>query len=139
MIYEYAKFFVNGGILGFFAWGLQLLIYRSLGGDSAVVYALASGLTYAPLVVINFAIQRKWIFNRPGLFPRFVVANLGIMLLVSFMSPLCGQMIDVVAGEPWGVRGGFALAALLGSIPSFFVKRQWVFKNGLFVETESSK
>ncbi|MDD2768528.1 MAG: hypothetical protein PHT19_07320 [Methylococcus sp.] len=133
MILEYTKFFVNGGILGVIAMGLQMLIYRLLGGDSAAFYALASALTYAPLVTINFMIQRTWIFNRPGLFPRFVSANLGIMLLVSLLSPICSQVIDLAAGAPWGERGGFALAALLGSIPSFFIKRHWVFEKRFLV------
>lgn len=128
MIREYAKFFVNGTALGVVAWGLQLLIYRALGGDSAFTYTLASALTYVPLVFINFMIQRAWIFNRPGLFPRFVMANLSIMLLVSLLSPLCRLIVDLVASEPWGNRTGFIIAALLGSIPSFLIKRNWVFK-----------
>lgn len=127
MIREYAKFFVNGGILGVIAWGLQLLIYRALASDSAYAYALASALTYLPLVVVNFMVQRAWIFNSPGLFPRFVVANLAIMLLVSVLSPVCRQIIDLMVGVPWGGRGGFIMAALIGSIPSFLVKRHWVF------------
>lgn len=125
MISEYATFFINGGVLGIIAWGLQLLIYRAIGGDSALAYALASALTYIPLVVVNFLSQRSWIFNRPGLFPRFVLANLFIMLLVSVLSPLCWQVIDLMV--PWGDRGGFAMAALLSSIPSFFINRHWVF------------
>lgn len=127
MIREYTKFFVNGGVLGAIAWGVQLLIYRALGGDTAAEYAAASALTYAPLLVVNFMVQRAWIFNRPGLFPRFAVANLSIMLLVSLLSPLCRQAIDIAIGAPWGDRGGFVVAALLGSIPSFLIKRLWVF------------
>ena len=131
MIKEYAKFFVSGGVLGVIAWGLQLLFYRTLGGDSAATYMLASAMTYAPLVVVNFMIQRAWIFNRPGLFPRFVLANLAIMLVVSLLSPLCRQLIDLITGAPWGDRGGFIMAALLGSIPSFLIKRHWVFARAL--------
>ena len=131
MISEYARFFVNGGILGIVAWGMQLLIYRMLGGDSATVYTLASALTYAPLVIVNFMIQRAWIFNRQGLFLRFVVANAAIMLLVSLLSPLCRELIDLIAGAPWGDRSGFIMAALVGSIPSFLIKRHWVFAKGI--------
>lgn len=134
MIREYAKFFINGGILGVVAWGLQLMIYRLLGGDSQVAYAGASAVTYVPLVVINFLIQRTWIFNRPGLFPRFVVANLSIMLLVSLLSPFFRLVIDNIAGVPWGERGGFVMAALVGSVPSFMIKRRWVFGKSLRVD-----
>ncbi|MFZ5483246.1 MAG: hypothetical protein ACOZB0_03375 [Pseudomonadota bacterium] len=128
MIVQYAKFFLNGSVLGVAAWGLQWLLFSTLGEGSAATYTLATALTYLPLVVINFLIQRSWIFNRHGLFWRFVAANLAIMFLVSMLSPLCRHLIDVMLGAPWGDRGGFAAAALLGSIPSFLIKRSWVFR-----------
>lgn len=127
MLAQYLKFFVNGGALGIAAWGLQWLIYMAISGDSATAYSAASALAYIPLVVVNFLIQRWWIFNRPGLFWRFVMANLAIMIFVSLLSPLCRFVIDQIFGIPWGDRGGFIAAALLGSIPSFLLKRNWVF------------
>lgn len=127
MLVQFSKFLINGGVLGVAAWGLQWLIYRVISGDSAIAYGLATALTYVPLVVINFLIQRKWIFNRPGLFWRFVTANLAIMILVSLLSSLCRYLIDQSFGCPWGDRFGFIVAALLGSVPSFFLKRKWVF------------
>jgi hypothetical protein len=129
MIYNYAKFFINGSILGIIAWGLQLLIYHGLGRNSAAFYALASALTYAPLLVINFLIQRSVIFKRSGIFKRFVTANLGIMLIVSVLSPLCSLAMSYSFGDPWGDRTGFAIAALLSSIPSFFINNHWVFRS----------
>ena len=124
---QYLKFFVNGGVLGVLALGLQWLIYRLMNGDSAVAYAFASALTYVPLVVINFAIQKRWIFRRPGFFGRFVQANLAMMALVSLLAPTFRYLIDATFGVPWGDRIGFLLAALLSSIPSFLIKRAWVF------------
>ena len=126
MIREYGKFFINGGILGIVAWQFQLLIYAAMG-DGGLNYTFASALTYIPLVVINFAIQRKFIFQSSGLFSRFVAANLAIMILVSILSPIFQTLVDWVVGNPWGTRAGFVLAALVGSIPSFFLKRHWVF------------
>lgn len=127
MLFQYSKFFINGVFLGVVAWGLQWLIYKAINVDSAFAYGFATALTYVPLVVVNFAIQRIWIFNRAGLFRRFVVANLAIMILVSFLSLLFRNLIDQSFGSPWGDRGGFILAALIGSIPSFMLKRFWVF------------
>lgn len=127
MLIQYSKFFVNGGILGVVAIGLQWLIYRLLGGDTALAYGFATAFTYVSLIGINFYVQRTWIFDQPGLFWRFVVANLAIMILVSFLSSLCRYLIDQSFGHPWGDRYGFVVAALLGSIPSFFLKRYWVF------------
>jgi len=128
MYYQYLKFFLNGGVLGVAALALQWLIFNAIGGDSATAYSLATALTYLPLLVVNFMIQKTWIFYRTGLFWRFVVANLAIMALVSLLSPLCRYVIDALVGAPWGDRGGFALAALLGSMPSFLLKRYWVFR-----------
>lgn len=68
MLVQYLKFFINGGILGIAAWVLQWLIYKGINGNSAIAYGFATALTYVPLVIINFMIQRKWIFNSTGLF-----------------------------------------------------------------------
>jgi len=130
MIYrQYLKFFINGGILGVVSWGLQLIIYRSIGGESSMAYSIATALTYMPLIVINFLIQRSWIFKRDGLFLKFIAANLLIMLLVTLFSPICRLAITWVAGAQWGDLGGFALAAITMSIPSFFLKRIFVFNS----------
>jgi putative flippase GtrA len=130
MIYrQYLKFFINGGVLGVVSWGLQIVIYRGIGIDSGLAYAAATALTYVPLVVINFIIQRHWIFKRDGLFLRFVAANLTIMLLVTLFSPLCRLLITWAVGAEWGDRGGFALAAIAMSVPSFFLKRLFVFNS----------
>jgi putative flippase GtrA len=125
---QYVKFVINGGILGVMAWGLQTALFVMLGGDSAASYGIATALTYVPLVILNFSIQRAWIFGRPGLFWQFVAANLTIMALVSLLSPVMWYVIDELVGPPWGNRGGFAVAALLASAPSFLLKRYWVFR-----------
>ena len=127
MLAQYLKFFLNGGTLGVAAWGLQWLIYNEINGNSAKDYGIASALTYVPLIGINFMIQRRWIFNRPGVFWRFVVANFVIMILVSLLSPFFRYEINHIFGSPWGDRFGFIDAALLGSIPSFLLMRIWVF------------
>ena len=126
--HQYFLFFINGGVLGLISVGMQLLIYKSIGGGG-FAYALASMLTYAPLIVINFIIQRRWIFQREGLFGRFVLANLSIMVLVSLVSPLSRLLIVEIAGVEWGDRAGFALAAVVMSIPSYFLKRIFVFNS----------
>lgn len=124
---QYLKFFINGSIIGLISLGLQAIIYRALGGDSGLKYSVATVLTYMPLIAVNFLIQRRWIFQREGLFWRFIAANLSIMLFVSLFSPLCRLLIASVANAEWGDRAGFALAAIAMSIPSFFLKRLFVF------------
>jgi hypothetical protein len=124
---QYLWFCVNGGILGVVSLGLQALIYRALAVNTGLAYGVATALTYAPLVLINFLIQRRWIFKKNGLFLRFVLANLSIMVLVSLFAPLCRLLITSWAGAEWGDKGGFALAAVVMSVPSYFAKRLLVF------------
>lgn len=124
---QFLVFFINGGILGVCAIVLQRLLYHVLGDSGASFYALASGLTYIPLLVANFLIQRSMIFKREGAFPRFVASNLVIMVLVSALSPLCKAMLAGLAGERLADWSGFALAALIGCVPSFALSRWWVF------------
>ena len=127
MIRQYLMFFLNGGIIGVAAWALQWLIFYLIGDESGPAYGLATALTYGPLLVLNFLVQRSWIFKRSGLFTRFLVANLLIMVLVSVLSPGFRFIVDWLVAPPWGDRTGFMLAALTGSVPSFLIQRHWVF------------
>ncbi len=127
MFLQYLKFFINGGLLGVVALICQLTIYNLIGSGTSISYSFAAALTYIPLVVINFMIQRTLIFQAKGFFWRFLLANLVIMTLVSAISPVCKLLVDYFFGVPWGGRLGFAVAALISSIPSFFLKRIWVF------------
>ncbi len=127
---RYLKFFINGGVLGLLSLALQAGIYWLLGGNSAVDYAVATAIAYVPLVFLNYAIQRAWIFQTEGLFIRFVLANLVVMGIVSLLSPACRAMVAALSSAAWGDRLGFAFAALLGSVPSFFIKKHFVFGGG---------
>lgn len=127
MFIGYIKFFVNGGVLGLAAWAIQFQVYKVIGSDSSFAYALSSVISYIPLIFINFAIQRSLIFKNDGLLFSFIVANISIMLLVSIFSPLCRDFIDIILGRPWGDRCGYILASLICSIPSYLIKRVWVF------------
>jgi len=123
---QFVKFLINGGVLGIVGVVVQTLLYR-LCGDGTFAYALASALTYGLVILINFIIQRSWIFKRSGCLWRFVLVNLLMMLFVSLLSPLCKLAIDLAVWPPWGERGGFFLAALLSAVPSFLAQKRFVF------------
>jgi hypothetical protein len=127
MIRQYLKFFINGGAIGLISLVLQMSIFKAIGTGSELAYAIATGLTYLPLILLNFIIQRHWIFGREGHFPRFVAANLSVMLIVSLISPACRALVTQIAGVKWGDSTGFGLAAVLMSVPSFLIKRHFVF------------
>lgn len=130
---QYFWFCINGGILGVVSLVLQALIYRAIGLNTGLAYGLATAMTYVPLVVVNFVIQKRWIFKKNGLFWRFVLANLSIMVLVSLSAPIFRRMITSLAGVEWGDKLGFAMAAAAMSVPSYFAKRLIVFTDELHV------
>ena len=130
---QYFWFCINGGILGIVSLVVQAVIYRSIGLNTGLAYGLATALPYVPLVFVNFWIQRRWIFKKNGLLGRFVLTNLLVMVLVSLFAPICRFMIAGLAGAEWGDMGGFALAALVMSVPSYFAKRLLVFTDESYV------
>ena len=125
---QYLLFFINGSLLGVIAMGLHFLIYNWITEKGNLWYAMASVATYAPLIVVNFLIQSKYIFQKNGLFWKFLVANLSIMSAVSCLAPVCRVAVAFFLGQKWGDLIGFGLASLVMSIPSYFAKRLFVFE-----------
>jgi putative flippase GtrA len=128
MASQFLKFLVNGIALGLAAWAIQAGIFFAIGVDSNLAYGAATALTYAPLIALNFQIQRRWIFRSKGRFWRFLASHLSIMAFVSVLSPVCRLLITHATNPDWGNAGGFVVAALIGSIFSFFLQREWVFR-----------
>jgi len=128
MASQYAKFLVNGVVLGLAAWVLQASLFVAIGVDSGLAYGAATALTYAPLIVLNFQIQRRWIFRSKGRFWKFLTSHFAIMAFVSVLSPICRLLIAQTTNPDWGNAGGFVVAALIGSVISYFLQREWVFR-----------
>ena len=127
MTLQFIKFFINGGLIGVASIFFQSLIYTLLKESIPFSYAISTALTYVSLVFINFQAQRKLIFYRKGVFLRFLISNFLIMVLVSLLSPVMRNLIDILVGPPLGDRMGFFLAAMMGSIPSFILSKKWVY------------
>jgi len=127
MLKQYTHFFFNGVIVTLFAWILQFTLFKLFGGESSLSYGIATSVAFSITMVMNFFIQMKLIFKTSGLFHRYLFTEVIIMLLVSLLAPLCRLLIAEISTNEWGDRGGFAMAALIGSVPSFLMKRYWVF------------
>jgi len=127
MLKQYSHFFFNGVLISLLAWLLQYLIFIVFGNDSSLGYAVATAIAFSITMVINFFIQMRFIFKSPGAFHRYVISDLVILVIVSLLSPLCRLFIAELTTIEWGNKGGFLLAALIGSVPSFLIKRFWVF------------
>jgi putative flippase GtrA len=127
LLKQYIKFLLNGGILGVVAFVLQSLLFGLFGQEGSLSYAVASAITYGCLLLLNFTVQRAFIFSSPGRLGRFVIANVLIMALVSALAPICRIVVGSVFGMDAGDAFGFIVAALLGATPSFVLSRYWIF------------
>jgi putative flippase GtrA len=125
---QYQRFLINGGLLGLLGWAMQTLIFFLLGGKTSEQYGLAAVLAYAPLILLNFLIQQRWIFKSPGWFSRFFLAHLIIMCLVALLSPYFRELFSLFFFDNTGDLFGFVCAALVSSVPSFFLQKLWVFR-----------
>ncbi|MDR6395955.1 GtrA family protein [Herbaspirillum seropedicae] len=125
---QYALFLFNGGMLGLLTWALQQGIYHLIDSGQQRDYALASALACAPVILLNCSIQRRLIFRQHGPFRRFLLANLFMMFFVSALAPLCRSLVDLGWHGGHGETLGFAVASLIGSVPSFLINKFWVFK-----------
>ena len=126
--HQFFFFLINGVLLGFLALGFQIGVYWLLGSSGNFAYAIASAITYIPLIAINFVIQRALIFHAEGVLTRFIMASIFIMFLVSTLSALAHDIIGKFFGVTFSTYISFGLASLLGAAPSFMLSKLWVFK-----------
>ena len=107
---------------------LQYGLFISLGNDSSFFYSLTTAFATIVTTVINFFIQRKFIFKSSGRFHRYIVADLFNLVMITLLAPLFRLVVADVVSPLWGDRGGFVIAAFIASIPTFLIKRSWVFR-----------
>ena len=126
---QYQKFFINGVGLATLGWALQLLCFHVLGGKESHTYAIASVVAYVPLIIVNFLIQRSWIFKTNGSIWRFVTVHLLVMVLVAGLSVVFRAVISIWFNFQIADVFGYLAATLIGSIPSFMMQKWWVFNH----------
>lgn len=124
---KYLKFLIVGSFLGICSIFLQRLFFILLGGNTSFEYMSATALTYLPLLFINFFLQKKWVFRSSGMILKFFVANLSVMLMVSSCSPLVRLFISSFFSQSTADKYAFGLAAIFMSIPSYLIKKNFVF------------
>jgi len=127
MLRQYSAFLVNGVLITVLAWLLQYGFFKLMAQDSSLGYAIATALATIITMIINFFIQKKYIFKKYGLFHRYLIADVVNLFLVTILAPIFRLLIAEVFTLEWGDKGGFLMAAFVASIPVFFIKRHWVF------------
>ena len=125
---KYLKFLIVGGSLGICSLFLQRIFFKLLGGSSSFEYMFATLLSYIPLVILNFFIQKKWVFKSRGRIIKFFVANMFIMMMVSSSSPILRLFMNNFFSQLTADKYAFAVTAIFMSIPSFLIKKNFVFK-----------
>ena len=125
---EFFYFLVNGSILGVVLLIFQFIVFKILGDSSDFSYISSIILSYVPLIFINFFLQRKIIFKKDGIFLKFLLSNIFIMLLISSISPFTRQLISYIFGAHYGDYFGLIATVGLLSIPSFLIVKFWVFE-----------
>ena len=90
------------------------------------------------MVFLNLFIQRRLILGMNSPLIRFLLAQLFIMASTSFLSPVCRTVIELIATREYGDKLGFALASIIGSVPSFLFNKYWVFRGGRSPEEPAS-
>lgn len=121
------KFLFNGALLGILAAFLHQFLRKTFDVTDSSGYLYISIITYVPLIIFNFNMQKVYIFSAPGVFHKFIASNFFIMILVSALSPVCRWAIARHSNLQVGSDFGFIVAALLCSIPSFLLSKFWVF------------
>lgn len=127
--HEFALFFVNGSVLGCLFWALQYSLFVALEGiDHAYLIACLS--VYPLILVLNFLMQRKFVFARRGRFAVFCAINLLLLLLISFLALFLKSLGESLVGTALANLLAFPVAGLVMALPSYFLKRRLVFTEG---------
>ena len=124
---QYAKYFVNGSILGLIAIGLQSEISKIFYVDSWYFYPLSVASTCSFLIPINFFIQRRLIFKRKGEVAKFILITFSGVFLVTVTSLLIKAFLSLFFIGILIEKISFIIAAVIISIPIFLLKRSYVF------------
>lgn len=120
-------FFINGILVTLLTWALQYFIFIQFADRDSWGYALSTAIAFIVVLIINFLIQRSLIFKQQGLFRKYLLTDLFILLLVTILAPVCRLLLSAVITPEIGDKGGFLMAGLIASVPSFIIKKMWVF------------
>lgn len=126
---QFVLFLLNGGLIGLGCWALQQALYALVGSPSQWSY-WATSLTASGLaIVVNFRMQRRFIFvARDGNFWLFALAATAMTLCVSGAAVGMRQWLTGPLSAADAARWGFVAGALVVAPFSFAVKKLLVFR-----------
>jgi hypothetical protein len=83
---QFILFLINGGIIGGLTFITQTYLDLLMQNYTSNHQMFSSILTILPFILINFNSQKKIIFKKKGSITKFFIANISIMLLVTFLN-----------------------------------------------------
>ena len=129
---SYARFVLNGGLVGLLSWGIQVLSF-SLGRlmqpqlDMRTILLGSILFSFSIVVVINFYLQRKHVFREKGIFLNFLAINLIAIFFVGVVTDgVVKVLLPILSGAV--VFIAYPIAALALSPIVFLLKRFFVFR-----------
>lgn len=125
----FIKFLINGGMLG-----VLTLLTQSYVNNLLILYTtyheiFSSLIVITPFIILNFIIQRHFIFSRPGYISRFLISNIAIMIIISINSHLLNLLgLGFYKLSNINLDLSFAISSLLCMPFSYMLKNNYVFK-----------
>lgn len=127
--YKYGKFLVNGGIIGFISWLLQILFYESLSFLLPGFYYQMIASVYMAFffaMVISYITLRRFVFKKNGSFLLFSLVSFFMITIVGVVSQLLEQSM-IKNNFDFLVFVSYPVAALIVSPLSYFIKNKMIF------------
>ena len=128
MISKYPIFFINGVLFGLLSWLIQITILSFFVNPSSYQYSFSVFISFSILIYFNFLSQKNIIFKKKGLFLKFLIANIFIMALITFSSPIIRLLLLDGSLSSYANLLSYPITALLFSFLSYYLKYKFVFK-----------
>ena len=130
--YPFVRFFINGGIVGFLSWCIQLFLYylfTSLDSSFFISYSGALSVYGAFFIalVFNFFSMRFFVFKVNGYRFRFLIATIFMIILVGILTQIFVTYFLKFKLDAFFFNFAYPVAAIFLSPLSFAIKRKFVF------------
>jgi hypothetical protein len=125
--YHYIKFFVNGGIIGFLSWVLQLIflnIFKSFFESFTLAHSFSIYTSFVVTLIINFFAQRIFVFNKNGNFFLFFIIGILAITVVNLLSLIIIYLFPIENLTLFA----YPLSAVILSPFVFIIKSKIVFR-----------
>lgn len=131
---RFMRFIINGGIIGLISWIVQIIFYnffQSLGGFGekidSIIYAISVLLTFSLVVLLNFFIQKRFVFfAKKGTIWVFVASSFFVAGVVTILSYLFHSIFDSSELRAFA-SFAYPISAITTAPLAYHIKKRFVF------------